>query len=285
MFATYAGLENGKKQYESLRAAAADAGRDPDSVNIAPALQVVVAETSEAAAQKRALIESLAKPIDGLALMCEVMNVDFSGRPYDKPFTDQELAVMSWQSFRDSVIERSGKKNPSVRDFVEVSKRGMLDEVTVFSGSPTEVADQMETWFATACDGFVVMAASLPGGYEDCVRLVVPELQRRGLHQRDYPIQERRCGIASGWRSPRRATGLRPATAGDRLKSRRRSADVVGMPGAGPRLNRCAHEVAEKGRHRAQFAFLGSNQSIRAHDRGVTQRNHPDRGLEFYRQE
>ncbi|MBB6123390.1 FMN-dependent oxidoreductase (nitrilotriacetate monooxygenase family) [Sphingobium subterraneum] len=186
VFTSYSSLEAGKKQYTALRAAVSAAGRDPDSVKIAPALHVIVGETSEAAAEKRAMLESLAKPIDGLTLLCEVMNVDFSDRPYDQPFTDEELANVSWQSFRDNVIERSGKKNPSVRDFVEISKRGTLNDQMVISGSPTEVADQMEAWHAEACDGFVILGSVLPGSYEDFVRLVVPELQRRGLHQRDY---------------------------------------------------------------------------------------------------
>ena len=45
----------------------------------------------------------------------------------------------------------------------------------------------MEEWFATrACDGFVVAASHVPGAYEDFSRLVVPELQRRGLFHSDY---------------------------------------------------------------------------------------------------
>ena len=45
----------------------------------------------------------------------------------------------------------------------------------------------MEEWFSTrACDGFVVAASHVPGAYEDFSRLVVPELQRRGLFHTDY---------------------------------------------------------------------------------------------------
>ena len=213
VFAAYTSLESGKKQYDALRAAVAEAGRDPDSVKIAPALQVVVAESSAAAAEKRALLESLVKPIDGLSLLCEVMNVDFSTRPYDQPFTDEELAAVPWQSFRDSVIERSGKKNPSVREFVEVSKRGTFGEQLVFCGSPSEVVDQMEAYFNTACDGFVVMAGNMPGSYEDFVRLVVPELQRRGLHKKDYSGTTLRDSL--GLAKP--ASGDRPSPADRRL--------------------------------------------------------------------
>ena len=45
----------------------------------------------------------------------------------------------------------------------------------------------MEEWFeGPACDGFVLAATHIPGTYEDFTRLVVPELQRRGLYHRDY---------------------------------------------------------------------------------------------------
>jgi hypothetical protein len=37
-----------------------------------------------------------------------------------------------------------------------------------------------------AVDGFVIAATHMPGAYEDFVRLVVPELQRRGLFRREY---------------------------------------------------------------------------------------------------
>ena len=56
-----------------------------------------------------------------------------------------------------------------------------------FVGTGPEVADQMEEWFDTdACDGFVIAATHCPGAYEDVVRLVVPELQRRGVFRDRY---------------------------------------------------------------------------------------------------
>ena len=36
------------------------------------------------------------------------------------------------------------------------------------------------------CDGFMVVPALSPRGYEDFCRLVVPELQRRGLFRSEY---------------------------------------------------------------------------------------------------
>ena len=45
----------------------------------------------------------------------------------------------------------------------------------------------MEHWFThEAADGFNIVPAALPGGLDDFVDLVVPELQRRGLFRTEY---------------------------------------------------------------------------------------------------
>ena len=186
VFAAYPDREAGTAKYQAIKQAVADAGRDPDLVTVAPAVGCVVAPTEELAREKGRLMRSLARPEDGLALLCETLNVDFSGRPLDEPFTDAELEAMSWQGLRDRVITQSGKPNPSVSDFVTCSGRGTASEGMVFAGTPEQVADQMEEWFHTCADGFVLSAGSLPGTYEDFARLVVPELARRGLVKREY---------------------------------------------------------------------------------------------------
>src|SRR3977135_597719 len=54
-------------------------------------------------------------------------------------------------------------------------------------GTPRMIADQMEEWLMTnASDGFNVMFPYLPGGLDDFVDKVVPELQRRGLFRTEY---------------------------------------------------------------------------------------------------
>ncbi|MGE6917479.1 LLM class flavin-dependent oxidoreductase [Achromobacter kerstersii] len=186
VFAKYPTLDNGKKQYKALKDGVESAGRDPGSVKICPELKIIVADTQAQAEEQRDLVASLSRPIDGLTMIGETLNIDFSGRPYEQPFTDEELAAVSWQSLRDKVVQVSGKRNPSVKDFVEASGRGTLNDGPVFCGTGKQVADQMEEWFNTACDGFVLSATSVPGTYEDIVRLVVPELQKRGLFRKEY---------------------------------------------------------------------------------------------------
>ncbi|MEI7712188.1 MAG: LLM class flavin-dependent oxidoreductase [Rhodospirillales bacterium] len=187
VFVIHHNLEAGKIAYKAFKEQVAAEGRDPNSVHMAPACYVCVAESEGAAQEKRAVIEATAKPVDALVLISEVLNYDFGKKGYDEPFSDEELASFSWHGFRERVIQHSGHKNPTVRDFVEVSGRGTVKEHKMFCGTPKQVADQMEEWFvAPACDGFVLAATHMPGSYEDVVRLLVPELQRRGLFQKDY---------------------------------------------------------------------------------------------------
>ena len=104
----------------------------------------------------------------------------------DEAFTDEEMAEISGlQGIRDTVVRTSGKKNPTVRDFIHFSGRGRVHNPIV--GGPKEVADRLEQWFVEhACDGFVIAATHVPGAYEDFVRFVVPELQRRGLFRKEF---------------------------------------------------------------------------------------------------
>lgn len=187
IFVVYPNLEVGKKQYAAVKAEVEAAGRDPDQVAICPACYVCVADSQGAAEEKREYIRNLAKPIDAVVLLSEALNFDFASKPMDSEFTDEELQKLSWAGFRERVVTLSGKPNPSVRDFVHYSGRGTIGEFPIFCGTPTQVADQMEEWFtARACDGFVLAATHTPGAYEDFVRYVVPELQRRGLYHDDY---------------------------------------------------------------------------------------------------
>ena len=188
IFASYKSLADAKASYKELKAAIAAEGRDPERIAIAPACYAFVGETRAIAEEKFALADSLARPIDTLSLLSEAINFDFGSKGMDEAFSDAEMAKLSgMHGMRDRVIQSSGKKNPTVRDFVEHSGRGRLREQPVFKGNAKDVADQMEQWFTErGCDGFVLGTTAMPGGYEDFVRMVVPELQRRGLYHKDY---------------------------------------------------------------------------------------------------
>ena len=188
IFVHYPNLAEGQRLYAELKAEAEANGRDPDGVKICQLIYPICAATKGEAEDKRALIDTLPLEVDALMLLSEVLNFDFGSKPLDEPFTDAELIGMTgMHTIRDRVMaQMAGKgRNPTVREFAQISGRGKLANPWV--GGPKEIADIFEAWFtAPACDGFVIGTACVPGGYEDMVRYAIPELQRRGLFHKDY---------------------------------------------------------------------------------------------------
>jgi FMN-dependent oxidoreductase (nitrilotriacetate monooxygenase family) len=184
IFVVYPGIEAGKREYAAFKAEVARAGRDPEHVKVTQLVNTVAAGTRAEAEDKWAEIDELPLEIDALSLLSEALNFDFARKGMDEAFTDAELAEMSGlQGIRDRVL--AVNRNPTVREFITISGRGRVHNPIV--GGPKEVADRLEEWFtAPACDGFVVSATHVPGAYEDFVRHVVPELQRRGLFRREF---------------------------------------------------------------------------------------------------
>jgi FMN-dependent oxidoreductase (nitrilotriacetate monooxygenase family) len=184
IFVVYPNIAVGKRDYAEFKAEVARCGRDPEHVKITHLVNTVTAATKAEAEDKWAEIEKLPLEIDALSLLSEALNFDFARKGIDEPFTAAELDEMSGlQGIRDRVV--SVQKNPTARDFIAISGRGRVHNAIV--GGPKEVADQLEQWFAApACDGFVLSATHVPGAYEDFVRFVVPELQRRGLFREEF---------------------------------------------------------------------------------------------------
>jgi len=184
IFVVYPNIEAGKRDYASFKADVARCGREPEHVKVAQLVNTVTAATKAEAEDKWAEIDALPLEIDALSLLSEALNFDFATKGMDEAFTDRELEEMSGlQGIRDRVLKV--KTNPTVREFIQISGRGRVHNPIV--GGPKEVADRLEQWFVErACDGFVVSATHVPGAYEDFVRFVVPELQRRGLFRKDF---------------------------------------------------------------------------------------------------
>lgn len=209
VFVVYHTLDQGKQDYAAFKQEIARHGRDPELVKVATGMYAVVGPTRAEAEDKAALIDRLPRMADQLSLLSELVNYDFSKKGLDEAFSNEELATLTGgQAVVDRVRKITGKSNPTVRDFIEVTGRGTFHDHPRFIGSPKEVADGLEQWVTEfACDGFVVAASHVPGAYEDFVRLVVPELQRRGIYHRDYagPTLRETLGLPrpaiGGWRA------------------------------------------------------------------------------------
>jgi FMN-dependent oxidoreductase (nitrilotriacetate monooxygenase family) len=185
VFVAYHSIAEGQRQYADLKTEVARLGRNPDHLTVNTIAYPVAAETRAEAEDKMALIDSLYKEVDGLSLLSEALNFDFKTKGMDEAFSAEEIEGMSgMQAMRDRVVRATGR-NPTVRDFLNVTLRGRPHNEVV--GSCKDIADRLEEWFeARACDGFVIAPTHIPGSFEDFVKFVVPELQRRGLYRTEY---------------------------------------------------------------------------------------------------
>lgn len=188
IFTTYSAIATARQLYKSFKAEVARNGRDPRQVHVVPAVYPIVGETRAMAEAKMEQIDRTALPVDGFVLLSEMVNFDFARKDMNDPLSDAEMrSISGMQTMRDKVAAAAGTANPTPAQFLQHSKRGTIRENPILVGSPQDVADQMEQWFVEeACDGFVLCATHAPGAYEDFVRLVVPELQRRNLFHADY---------------------------------------------------------------------------------------------------
>jgi FMN-dependent oxidoreductase (nitrilotriacetate monooxygenase family) len=180
------GVDVARAHYKDQKDKLAETGRDPASVKMLPMAYTVVGEsTAHAQEREQAFLNDFVDPMASLTLLSELMNHDFSGLSLDTPITDEIVENIS--GIRGLVQNLRSHIGGDVTLADLAGHRATLLQGPRFVGTGTEVADQMEEWFTTdACDGFVIAATHSPGAYEDVVRMVVPELQRRGLFREAY---------------------------------------------------------------------------------------------------
>src|SRR5215510_3901510 len=177
------GLAGGQEYYADVKGRAARLGRNPDHIKILPGCLVVVGDTVEEAKAKRARLDSGVHPDSGIASLSIALGHDASGFDLDGPLPDIPESNAS-KSGCERVIERARRHNLTVRQLAQIA--GSYGGLALV-GTPKMIADQMEEWlYSNACDGFNIMFPYVPGGLDDFVDRVVPELQRRNLFRRDY---------------------------------------------------------------------------------------------------
>jgi FMN-dependent oxidoreductase (nitrilotriacetate monooxygenase family) len=172
--------------YRDIKRRVVAQGRAPASLKIMPGLFAVVGRTQAEADGKFARLQALIEPKAGLALLGRMIgNFDLSAHPLDGPLPELPQTQDGQRSRQQLLTDLAQGENLTIRQLYERIAGGRGHFTVV--GTAEAVADQMQTWFEQeAADGFNFMAPSLPGGLDDFLTLVVPELQRRGLFRTAY---------------------------------------------------------------------------------------------------
>jgi FMN-dependent oxidoreductase (nitrilotriacetate monooxygenase family) len=183
IFVVQPNAEAMQRFYAEIKTEVERFGRRADEVKLLAGVMPFVGRTEEEARAKLEQHNSLVHPLVGLSTMSSHMNFDFSKLPLDAPL--DQIQVQGMQGMLAAVRSLAEGKSMTLR---EIGKRyGESVVVPQIAGTPSQVADQLEALFINrACDGFMVSPAYLPGGFDDFVDLVVPDLQRRGLFRTEY---------------------------------------------------------------------------------------------------
>jgi FMN-dependent oxidoreductase (nitrilotriacetate monooxygenase family) len=159
------------------RRLAVEAGRDPEDIRFIQGLSFAIGSTEEEAARKEADIEEYLS-IDGmLAHMSGAMGIDLGFAEHDEPIADVAQRVQGVRSIAEGVIQAAPRGVvPTVGDLALLNSRS-----TRITGTPEQIADELQRWQDAGIDGINVMYSTTPGSFTEFIDHVVPELRRRGL--------------------------------------------------------------------------------------------------------
>jgi FMN-dependent oxidoreductase (nitrilotriacetate monooxygenase family) len=186
VFTAQPSLAKAQDFYRDMKRRVGAHGRAPESLKVMPGLFAVVGRSQGEADDKFGELQRLIEPKAGLALLGRMIgNFDLSGYPLDGPLPELPQTEDGQRSRQQLLTDLAQGEHLTIRQLYERIAGGRGHFTVV--GTAQAVADQMQAWFEQeAADGFNFMAPALPGGLDDFLSLVVPELQRRGLFRTAY---------------------------------------------------------------------------------------------------
>ena len=179
-----ASLEHGQAFYGPMKARLARYGRSPDSLKIMTGLCCVVGRTEAEAQDKFDRVQATISPLEARAFAVQFMGPEFDldGDPFLPIPVLPHLDTIAQR--KRIALDVDGRR----LSLVELGHRitACMGHLMMI-GTPSSIADQMERFVDEGgSDGFALMPHYLPGGLDDFVALVVPELQRRGRLRTEY---------------------------------------------------------------------------------------------------
>jgi alkanesulfonate monooxygenase SsuD/methylene tetrahydromethanopterin reductase-like flavin-dependent oxidoreductase (luciferase family) len=178
-------LAEAQKFYADLKGRLGRYRRAPDDLKIMPGVFPVVGRSEAEAKEKFEQLQDLIHPEIGLALLSNYIGkFDLSAYPLDGPLPDLPVTNAS-QSRQQLLVDLARHENLTIRQlYLRVAgARGHWQLI----GTPAQIADELEERFLNfGADGFNIMPPTVPGGLDDFIELVIPELRRRSLFRSEY---------------------------------------------------------------------------------------------------
>lgn len=184
IFTAQQDLQAAQAFYQALKQQVAAAGRDPAKVKVMPGLMPIIGRTAAEARDKLARLQEFTDQSKAHYMLSAELDLDLTGYDLDARVPDLPHDDASF-SRRKLLLKIAREQQLTLRQLYHhiASSRGHQ----VVAGTAEEVAEHMLRWVdAGAADGFNIMPAYFPGGFEEFARGVVPILQERGRFRREY---------------------------------------------------------------------------------------------------
>jgi FMN-dependent oxidoreductase (nitrilotriacetate monooxygenase family) len=183
-FAVTPTKDEAMEYYADLKGRMDKYGRRPEDLRVMPGATIYVGRTAEEADEFFDELQSRIPPELGVDYLSGLMTMDLSKYPIDGPVPEPQ-EIVGGSSRRYVIYDMAKRENLTIRQTYErvIPTVGHV----LMKGNGKQVADQMEDWYRSkACDGFNIHIPHQPGGLDNFVDFVIPELQRRGVFRTEY---------------------------------------------------------------------------------------------------
>lgn len=172
-----------KKFVDGIKEKLLETGRSPNDIKIYALVSIVTDDTDEKAQKKFEEYQSYGSYDGALTLLSGWSGVDFS--QYQATDHVEYIKTNAIQSLLDAYVNADPSKVWTVDEIARWNSLG--GNGPVFVGSATTVADKLQEWIEdTGIDGFNLAYILAHQSFQDTVNWIVPELQRRGVYQKEY---------------------------------------------------------------------------------------------------
>lgn len=175
--------------YTDVKSRLKQFGRSEDQLKILPGFIPFVGDTEAEAKAKERELNELAVSEYGIRSLSDLLKINLFQYPLDGPVPLEDLPsideIQGQKARFQLYVDLARRENLTIRELI-IRTAGGRGHFT-FAGTAVQIADEMERWLVNgAADGFNLMPALLPGGLDDFVNKVIPELQNRGIYRKEY---------------------------------------------------------------------------------------------------
>ena len=188
IFTRHGSLAPAQQFYADVKGRMARFGRPMEHLKILHGLSMIVGRSASEAEDKFQELQSMIHPVVGLEVLSEDLEgIQLGDLPLDEPIPRERIPATAnrHKQFFDQILALIDEEHLTLRQLY--LRYGAARGGEVVRGTASQVADHMEAWFlGDAADGFMLSFPLVPASLDDFARLVVPELQRRGLFRTEY---------------------------------------------------------------------------------------------------